>query len=902
MNVATSNPIPTNKSTPCPVCGNVSGKCKTFDDKDLILCMVADSAPGWKDLGFSKGGQWRQFAPDTESSFDRDEYQRRKTKQKSAAAPKTMSLDERDRYYRDWLAKSSLNERDRADLARRGVTDLSIALSCEMGYAVPFEGLEGKYVGAQWRYADPGDGGRYRWHNLPGGKRYPGTEELPISVYRPTVEPNGIALVEGTGIKPMLAAEKLGMVAIGAAGGLHTASPIQMKAIIEAFPGLQIVIIPDAGDLINRQVMRRIERTVGALREMAIEPEILWWNQRTKDENDIDEATEDEIKSAIRLPWEEFKSLLQEPDQPEPDQPEPDQPEETLTGEFTQVAEKTLYSEEPWISIDNKLYRWNGKYYEHSPDEIELQRIKPLAEKISYFDAKRRCKVFPNASPSKLKAALEWVKIGCAVQPERVNPPGLNCKNGVLQIQWTGKEPSFSLIPHSPEFLYTYAPLAEYDPVADSADCDRLLSALEQEQQDVFLRTISASLDIDTVRRFHGRGVRALLCKGVGSNGKDALREAVSQMWGKTGMSSVALEDFQQYDEGRKFPIAPLASSRINWSSENSASVRMDNLQSLKRAITGDPLHQEFKGKDHKEFKPRAIHLFNVNDVPYLRSAQESIKSRFAILSFNRIFKKNADSSRGEIEVDPRFKDDAEFIEQRILPALLNRTIEAFKLLMAEGIDFACCDAAMQETQISQSHLYEFASESGLTYDSQSVMPIGELWEHLEGYYRDTGVLRIEFAGSREIRVWEDPVRPGDPYVKGQNQVAQRFINLYPQCKKVPLGKNRFGIKGLAFKPMPRSSEQTAEQTAEQATEPDENAGSPFESPPSTDVQSSEQVTHFSEENITNLVELVQAAIEEGCPETIDSFFEPTPIQIRHQVKFMVMARVRPRIDQLTVG
>ncbi len=895
-----SNPIPTNKSTPCPVCGDVSGKCRTFDDKDLILCMTADSAPGWKNLGFTKDGLWTQFAPDTESSFDRDEYQRRKTKQKRAAAPKTMSLIERDRYYSDWLSKGSLNERDRADLQRRGITDTSIALSCEIGYAIPFKGLEGKYVGAQWCCPDPGDG--YRWHNLPGGKQFPGTDEMPIAVYR-VAEPTMIALVEGTGVKPMLAAERLNGVAIGAAGGNHLASPIQLKAVIAAYPGLPLVVIPDAGDVINPRVMGRHEQTVGALRQMTIEPEILWWNQRTKDENDIDEATEDEIKAAIRLPWEEFKSLFEgddqpEVDQPEPDQPEPDQPEETPTGEFTQVVEKTLYSEDPWISIDSKLHRWNGKYYEHSPDEIEIQRIKPLAEKISYFSKEQRRECFPNASPSKLKAALEWVKMGCAVQPERVNPPGLNCKNGVLQIQWTGKEPSFSLVPHSPESLYTYEPLAEYDPAADSADCDRLLSALEQEQQDVFLRTISASLDIDVVRRFHGRGVRALLCKGVGSNGKDALREAVSQMWGKTGMSSVALEDFQQYDEGRKFPIAPLASSRINWSSENLASVRMDNLQSLKRAITGDPLHQEFKGRDHKEFKPRAIHLFNVNDVPYLRSAQESIKSRFAILSFNRIFKKNADSSRGEIEVDPRFKDDGEFIEQRILPALLNRTIAAFKLLMAEGIDFACCDAAMQETQISQSHLYEFASESGLTYDSQAVMPIGELWDRLESYYRDTGVLRIEFAGNREIRVWEDPVRPGDPYVKGQNQVAQRFINLYPQCQKVPLGKNRFGIKGLAFKPMPRSSEQSTEQT----TEPDENADSPFEAPASIDVQSSEESTHFSDENITNLVDLVQTAIEEGCPETIDSFFEPTPIQIRHQVKSMVMSKVQPRIEQLTVG
>jgi len=308
MNIA-ANPKPTNKSSSCPVCGDTSGKCRTFLDRPLVLCMEADFASGWKDLGSTKDGLWTQFAPDTESNFDRDDWQRRKREEKPVAVPQTMSLDERDRFYRDWLFENSLDERDRADLQLRGVADLSIALSCEFGYAVPFKGLEGQYLGAQWRYADPGDGGRYRWHNLPGGKYYPGTNELPIAVYRPTVEPNGIALVEGTGIKPMLTAERLGMVAIGAAGGLHTASPIQMTAIIEAFPGLPIVIIPDAGDVINPHVMARHKRTVEAFPDA----KFLWWSQVSKEQNDVDEASAAEIKSARLLSWQEFSQPIDLP-------------------------------------------------------------------------------------------------------------------------------------------------------------------------------------------------------------------------------------------------------------------------------------------------------------------------------------------------------------------------------------------------------------------------------------------------------------------------------------------------------------------------------------------------------------------------------------------------------------
>ncbi|MBD2082690.1 hypothetical protein [Leptolyngbya sp. FACHB-17] len=167
---------------------------------------------------------------------------------------------------------------------------------------------------------------------------------------------------------------------------------------------------------------------------------------------------------------------------------------------------------------------------------------------------------------------------------------------------------------------------------------------------------------------------------------------------------------------------------------------------------------------------------------------------------------------------------------------------------MTEGIDFTCCDAAMQEIQISQSHLYEFASETGLVFDPQSVMPISELWAKLEAYYLDTGVLKTE-----PTRNWEDPVRPGDPYVKGQNQVAARFISLYPQCKKISLGKNRFGIQGLAFK-----SAETSQQT-ESTFEPTQPVEPTF--------------TDEENEQIEDAIGMVNSAAESGDSETIQQIF-----------------------------
>ena len=49
---------------------------------------------------------------------------------------------------------------------------------------------------------------------------------------------------------------------------------------------------------------------------------------------------------------------------------------------------------------------------------------------------------------------------------------------------------------------------------------------------------------------------------------------------------------------------------------------------------------------------------------------------------------------------------------------------------------------------------------------------------------------------------------------------------------------------------------------------------------------------YYSDENISNLVELVQAATEEGCPSEIDSLFELTPVNIREQIRKLVLMQV----------
>ena len=468
--------------------------------------------------------------------------------------------------------------------------------------------------------------------------------------------------------------------------------------------------------------------------------------------------------------------------------------------EFTQFTLEFLYGDKPWICVDDRLYYWTGTHYKHSKDAMEIRRLADFCN--GYVVPTEKGLIYPYAKPSKVRQALEWVKMRLSVDPDLVNPAGLNCINGVLQIEWNVVErnpvPSWRLIDHSPELYYTYEPLVKYDLEANGQACDRLLEILDAPQRDIFLKTIAASLDLATIRQHKGRLVRGLLLKGHGSNGKDTLREAVSMIYGGQGMTGCTLSDFAMYDEGRKFPLARLKHSRVNWASENASTTRLDKIQSLKAFITGDTLSAEGKGKDENEFIPQAISLFNVNDTPKLQGTLEAIASRYGVLTFNKTFKIGADLSKGELEADPRFKYDPNFLRDEVLPAFLNRVLDALQRLMIEGIDYSCTQKALEDIQSENSHLFQFCQDVGLAYEPNAILTAGQIWERLEQWYQDNGTLTYEEdSKGKQKAVWSEQADPGDRNIKGANQVLGRFQQLFPKAKRVTVAHPNDGKKKL---------------------------------------------------------------------------------------------------------
>ncbi|MEG4576466.1 DUF5906 domain-containing protein [Microcoleus sp. N3A4] len=444
---------------------------------------------------------------------------------------------------------------------------------------------------------------------------------------------------------------------------------------------------------------------------------------------------------------------------------------------FVQKAESALYSEGHWASIGGLLYQFTGTYYEERPEKLEKRRIRDW---LNTYSEKNRNGIYVcnRAKSGSIDEIFNWVVLGRAVDIKEVNPPGLNCSNGVVIIHDDG---SHSLVRHSPDRIYTYVG-CNYDPNVNPSDCKRLLECLEPSEREIILRTFAASLCLPLIRLKMSR-VKGLLLHGEGSNGKDTLRIALLMVLGR-GVTGKTLKDFQIYDTGRKFPLAGLENSLCNWSSENSDTVKLDKLQSLKQFITGDELTIEHKGRGEYPYEPQATFLANCNAVPSISSDAEAIRSRYCIVSFKKTYAVGADTSKGQLEAEPRLKSDKDFVLKHIAPAMLNMMLARIPAILAEGIDYGSGDAALREAQEKSNHLWQFMRDRGYEVGKGDRLYAKDAWFDLVDWYIETGTLEVEYdREGKEKRVWNE--LPGrDTPVKAINQLFARLSELVPNLEK----------------------------------------------------------------------------------------------------------------------
>ena len=295
------------------------------------------------------------------------------------------------------------------------------------------------------------------------------------------------------------------------------------------------------------------------------------------------------------------------------------------------------------------------------------------------------------------------------------------------------------------------------------------------------------------VRKIRGREVKILLLLGEGSNGKDALQKVVTTIYGESGMAHRSLGDFAAYDKGRKFDLSDLMGSRINWGSENTKTNKIDQIQSLKLFATGDKLHSEKKTKDLVEFTPEAIGLFNINEAPNLDRKQQAIIDRIAIIQFRKFFKQFPNPNNHlELQAEPRFAYDKDFIAEDVAPAFLNKMLQALSDLCRSGIDYSCTEKAFEDLQLANNHLYQFCSDQSIVADDSGEVSVMELFERLEKWYFADGTLSIDDKGKR---MWSERKQASDKNVKAMNQVIKRFEEIFPNAQRTTVDHPKHGTK-----------------------------------------------------------------------------------------------------------
>lgn len=220
--------------------------------------------------------------------------------------------------------------------------------------------------------------------------------------------------------------------------------------------------------------------------------------------------------------------------------------------------------------------------------------------------------------------------------------PGIPCANGVVVFDFeTGTR---SLVPHSPEYRFTYRLPVIYDPTADPTEIRQVLASWADEGAYEILLQIPAQaiLQAALVRKPFKK---SYIIHGDSNAGKSSYLELNRRTFGNENIARVML---QQIGSDR-FCLANLEGKLFNIY-DDLDDVPLQNSSVLK-AITGDDMHYvEKKGRDAYEARIFCVHVFTCNRPPSTPDRVQNdaaFWNRWEFVTFSNYF-----------EVNPKWHDE----------------------------------------------------------------------------------------------------------------------------------------------------------------------------------------------------------------------------------------------------
>jgi putative DNA primase/helicase len=468
------------------------------------------------------------------------------------------------------------------------------------------------------------------------------------------------------------------------------------------------------------------------------------------------------------------------------------------TQEFAELCFRELFEEGlGWISCAGTSYRWEQDHYEERTDSQMRRMVSAFAREYrvpQYNDAGEiTSTLMPFTGAHFVSRALGWFADNTGIEPEQLNQSGLiNCTNGVVRIVWRSGLPTPMLEPHDPQRHFLIDPPSTYfNPQAPAEECLRFLGCIKPDALPLWLEVMGTALDVSGYREHVGSRVPGLLQYGHGNNGKDALNLAMARLLGTSTVANVGLNDWRQYDKGEgrgRFAVSQLIRAKISMSPETSSFIKLDELQGLKAAITGDPLFVEDKGAKGFSFRPQCVFVWNLNRMVLMDASQQAITSRYAVIPFPYEFTDQQEVLPGQMRAEPRFKNDAHWLRNNVLPALLNLLIDGLQRAARDGFSRDAVAEDMQQARRDSSHLWSFAEEIGLAADEQAEpIELQDLWVELARWYQRHGWLRsgsIVSGDLKHLSLYFADSDDTDKPIKASRDLFKRLRQLFPKISK----------------------------------------------------------------------------------------------------------------------
>lgn len=307
------------------------------------------------------------------------------------------------------------------------------------------------------------------------------------------------------------------------------------------------------------------------------------------------------------------------------------------------IRADTLSMEEVWIFKD-------GKYDKNGESVIQ--------DEVLGYDT--------NYTTGNYNQIINYIKSsGTRVDRDlaKPKPNSINVKNGILVYDESGK---IELIPHNPDYNFTYMLPVNYDPNMKCPKISKLLTDILKSEEKIKLFLEFAGNILFTEYKIK----KAMICIGKPDTGKTTLLNLLNRLAGKENICSVSLQAMDPRND--KFSTSDMDGKLLN-SCDELPNVGLTNIEEFKKSVGGSPMRVQRKGKAAYSIINNAKNIYAANESFVIDDKiRNTFFDKIILLEFVKVF------GEGNIDINIR---DQEYSEEE-MSGFLNIAIEGmFRLL-----------------------------------------------------------------------------------------------------------------------------------------------------------------------------------------------------------------------------